>query len=60
MWVGNKVHRGIIESELNGVIVTSLHSRAETRVYAKTIVEESQNTRFSDEEQAMLNGALKV
>ena len=51
----------LLDAKGNGFVITSLHSRENTRVYAKRVLEkqEAESTRFSREEQEAIAQAMK-
>lgn len=51
-----------LDGENSGIIVSSLHSRAQTRVYAKPVVkgQPKQGVRLSDEEERGLKAAIEA
>lgn len=48
----------LLDGSGNGMIITSLHSRAGTRMYAKEVSEGKSSTRLSSEEERVLKKAL--
>jgi hypothetical protein len=48
----------LLDDEGSGVLVTALHSRAETRVYAKAVTEGSSDYPLTDEELAAIRAAV--
>jgi hypothetical protein len=51
----------LLDDDNNGIVVTSLHSRTGTRVFAKPVkVGKEDNFRFSDEEKAVVKEAADL
>jgi len=49
----------LLDKEGNGVLITSLHSRERTRIYAKRVVKGKPEVAVSEEERKALSTALK-
>ena|SRR5579872_2533951 len=50
----------LLDGENNGIVISSLHSRATTRVYAKPVIKgQAQNYQFSKEEKEAVEKALR-
>lgn len=48
----------LLDGRLNGILITSLHSRAGTRVYSKIIVQGNSDLELSKEEREVLEKAI--
>lgn len=49
----------LLDNEGNGVVITSLFGRTESRCYAKPVIKGSSSHRLSDEEQAAIRQAME-
>ena len=50
----------LLDNKGNGIVITSLHARAGTRVFAKPVLEgKSSKYKFSQEEQKSVEGAMR-